>query len=258
MKSVCFLLITFFLLSYSSQAQFTKWSFSGGLGLTSYAGDLDITGISNLKPALNFEAWYKLHENIQLKGGTSLYQISADDHVASRNRGFRANHYEIYGAVMIVYPRERVDFFTYIGGGITKVDPEGKRPGWYVDLPEHEIEAQNIEKTALIMPFGLGIRYMVTPTFAVVLDGGYRLTNTDYLDGVSRRQIPVNELGDAAINYHNAIRTDDNRIINPGDNTTIAGGNPDMNDLYGMFTIKFQYILPTRRSSLNRSLPSIR
>lgn len=246
-----------FLYALPTQAQFTKWSFAGGFGMTAYAGDLDHTGISNLRPAFNFETWYKLHENISLKAGGSLYQLSADDHVASRNRSFRSNNYELYAAVMIMYPRNRLDFFTYIGGGITKVDPEGRVPGGYYDLPLYDIEGTKIKNPALIMPFGLGIRYKVTPTFAIVLDGGYRLTNTDYLDGVSRKEIPVSELSPAAISYYNAVNTKTDQVIKNSDNATIAGGNPNLNDLYGMFTVKLQYILPIGGRSLNRTLPSL-
>jgi len=245
------------IISFSSQAQFTKWSLSGGLGITSYAGDLDGTGISNMKPALNFEAWYKLHENIQIKAGTSLYQLAGNDHVASRNRSFRANHYELYAAAMIVFPVDRLDFFTYIGGGITKVDPEGISPGWIVDLPVYDVEGQSMESTALIMPVGLGFRYKVTPTFAVVFDAGYRLTNTDYLDGVSRFDIPVNSLSRAAVSYHNSVRNNDINT-NASDNATFRGGNPDLNDLYGIFSIKLQYIIPSKGMNLNNALPRLR
>ena len=257
MKDRLLILALVLLISQQSYSQFTKWSLSGGLGIASYAGDLDGTGIGNAKPALNFEAWYKLHENIQLKAGTSLYQIAADDHVASRNRSFRANHYEVYAAAMIVFPKDRFDFFSYIGGGITKVDPEGISPGWIADLPIYDIEAQEMESTALIMPVGLGFRYKVTPTFAIVLDAGYRLTNTDYLDGVSRFNIPINELSSGAISYHNNVRSVD---LNPNasDNAVFRGGNPDMNDLYGIFSIKLQYIIPSGGMNLNNALPRLR
>ena len=259
MRVIYLSLSLFLFTNLTSNAQFTNWSFSGGFGIASYAGDLDHTGISNLRPAFNFETWYKLHENIQIKAGGSLYQLSADDHIASRNRGFRSNNYELYAAIMVVYPRNRLDFFTYIGGGITKVDPEGKNPGWYLDLPEYDIEGQKIKNPALIMPFGLGLRYKITPTFAVVLDGGYRLTNTDYLDGLSRKRIPLNELNQTAITYYKTISRSAEKIIeNRNDTSAIAGGNPDLNDLYGMFTVKLQYILPTSGRSLNRALPTLR
>lgn len=256
MKDKLLITLIAFVISFSAHAQFTKWSISGGIGMASYAGDLDNTGISNMKPAINFEAWYKLHENIQIKAGTSLYSIAADDQASGRNRGFRANHYELYAAAMIVFPKDRFDFFSYIGGGITKVDPEGRVPGGYIDLPEYDIEGQKINKTALIMPVGLGLRYKVTPTFAIVMDAGYRLTNTDYLDGLSQSEIPVNQLSNSAISYYNSVRRDN--LNQNTDNATIRGGNPDMNDLYGIFSLKLQYIIPSKGMNLNNALPRLR
>ncbi|MBX2842118.1 MAG: porin family protein [Flammeovirgaceae bacterium] len=221
-----------------------KWSLNGGFGIAGYAGDLDKTGISSLRPALNFEAWYRLHENLHLRGGFSLFQLMADDHISSRNRSFRANMWDVYVAPSLTFSFDRFQPLAYLGFGLTKIDPEGRRREGFSNLPKHKVEAQKVNKTALIVPFGLGFRYLITPEFAIVVDGGLRYVDSDEVDGVSRKSIPVDQLRGEAVSYHNSVRNA-NQQLKPGDSDTpqfIGGGNPNMKDLYGMFLIKFQYI----------------
>ncbi|WP_020526621.1 outer membrane beta-barrel protein [Flexithrix dorotheae] len=226
---------------YQASAQ-AKWSISGGLGASGYIGDLGNTGINTIRPAANFETWYHFNNVVQIKAGASIYQLYAEDHVMSRNRDFRANLWDAYAGLNFTVPTKTVQPFTYVGLGVTKVDPEGKTPNGYTNLYKMEPEAMAMPEYALILPVGFGLRFLATPQIAIVLDGSLRITDTDQLDAVSRKSIPVNDLSAEAISYHNSIRS---KPIAPDFESPqfIAGGNPDADDLYWMFTVKFQYII---------------
>ncbi|MBX2840541.1 MAG: hypothetical protein KTR26_02120 [Flammeovirgaceae bacterium] len=234
----CFL----YLLPFEKALAQAKWSVSGGMGVAAYIGDLGNTGINTIRPAANFETWYHFNNVVQLKAGASMYQLYAEDHVVSRNRDFRANHWDVYAGLNFTIPTKTVQPFTYVGLGVTKVDPEGKTPNGYTNLSQMEPEAMTMPEYAIILPVGFGLRFLASPQIAIVLDGSVRITDTDQLDATSRKSIPVNDLSSEAISYHKSIRS--KPIYKDFESPQfIGGGNPDKDDLYWMFTVKFQYII---------------
>ncbi|MEN7550184.1 DUF6089 family protein [Rapidithrix thailandica] len=231
-----------FLIINSQQAQ-AQWSLVGGVGATNYSGDISGVKIDHTRPALSLDLWYAIHPYFRWTVGVGAYQLYAKDTYEQRNRTFRANHYELNTTMMFIYDRN-VAFapYAYAGVGITKVDPEGlvEDPtigDWWFNIAEHEPENASIPGHAFIIPVGVGVRYRFSPQFAVLLDGGLRISTSDFIDGVSNKNINVSQLSGNARTYHEKIRPH-----GFGGKSTIRGGNPDVSDFYGIVSLKLQYI----------------
>jgi hypothetical protein len=91
----------------------------------------------------------------------------------------------------------------------------------------------------IVIPYGLGYKFRLTPASSLILDFGFRKTFTDYLDDVS------------TVYADPATLTSDNGAIaailaDRSENGMAIGaerGNPDKTDMYFITTIKFEYIL---------------
>lgn len=93
---------------------------------------------------------------------------------------------------------------------------------------------------------------MFDPFLNIIIEGGYRLTFTDYLDDVSSERYP----NDPSILKSDLSREmsdrrrerDPSYPIQPG---LGKRGNPDNNDGYFLMNVKVQYYLPTEIFSKN-------
>jgi hypothetical protein len=88
----------------------------------------------------------------------------------------------------------------------------------------------------LVIPYGLGARFMVSPLFNVSIEAGWRKTFTDYLDDVST--VYVDKSSSSAIAQQLADRSENGRPIGS------IRGNPDKDDGYILYTVKLEYYLP--------------
>lgn len=48
-----------------------------------------------------------------------------------------------------------------------------------------DADAANLKKMGVVLPFGVGVKYNLAERVALGLEGGYRLSTSDYLDGIS-------------------------------------------------------------------------
>ena len=86
-----------------------------------------------------------------------------------------------------------------------------------------------------VIPYGLGLRIKTGPFFNVSIEGGWRVTFTDYMDDAS------------TVHPDKSTWTDPIRIAlsdrRTGESNNIRG-NPDKNDNYYLLTLKIEYYLP--------------
>ncbi|UZR95111.1 hypothetical protein [Chondrinema litorale] len=238
---IFYLLLLFLSISSNLKAQ---WSVAFGPGLASYSGDVSVPDISHLRAAGNLEFWYQLTPNIYAKAGGSMYRIYAEDYNPKRNRDFRADNYEFYTGIILAASAEKAIMpFISASIGITKVDPEHNvtldeinGESW-LRSREWNLDGQPVSSPALIFPIGGGLRFRVSSTVSIVVDGALRFTNTDLLDGVSASLINTNEINEIARLYYENIRPDGI------DDDVIANGNPAIGDVYGVFSVKLQFEL---------------
>ncbi|UZR95113.1 outer membrane beta-barrel protein [Chondrinema litorale] len=241
-KKLFLTVIVLFLFSISTNL-FAQFSAAIGPGFASYSGDVSGEKFNDIRPALNMELWYQFNRNLYLKTGASIYQIAATDVFEDRNRDFKATNFELYTSLMLGgAPEWKLMPFGYAGVGLSTNDPQyamntdqGKV---FLDAKELNTESRDIPGAELIVPMGIGLRYRLNDRIAIVADGGLRFTTSDLLDGLSTRTIEVASLSQEAVNYFETIRPNG---INGAE--TIGNGNPEKNDVYGIFSVKILFNL---------------
>ena len=241
---ILYLLIVAFLLLFKTTSMKAQFSIAIGPGLTSYSGDISGPNLKYVRPAGNFELWYQFNPYLYVNFGTSIYRLYGEDINPIRNRAFRANHFELYtGLILASSASNKIMPFLTAGIGITKVDPEHKVPligsdgYWWLNSSKWLPDGQPIPSPGIIFPLGAGFRIKVSKKISIVVDGALRYTNNDMIDGVSASEIYIAEINEVGKKYFETIRPEGI------DEDKIGNGNPDANDVYGIFSIKVQFFI---------------
>jgi hypothetical protein len=231
---------------------------SFGTGTASYFGELRNDGeYVDTKPSINLGLQVFITHRISLRGEITWFQIEgtdtkADDDRQERNLSFNANNYEInvQGLVNLTphgkryYQRPPLNLYAFVGIGMLYSNPTTEYQGQTVSLPELKTEGVSYSQFQPVVPFGLGLRIKSGPYFNIAIEGGYRLTFTDYLDDVSIKRYP-----DPATLSSDLARalSDRRRELDP-DYPVAPGvgvrGNPTTNDGYFLLNVKLEYYLP--------------
>lgn len=210
-KTLCLFLLYFF----CTQANAQKLEIGAGAGVTLYKGDLSpALNIQFVQSAANLFLRHTPKRAVTLKYSFMLGKIYADDskvgdqYANRRNQFFNSRLTELaataeYNFLDYRSAQNRKPWTPYVFGGIAvfKFDPvENLRP----DYP----------LTQVALPFGVGIKYVLTGQWNIGLEFGARKTFTDYLD----------DLGGE---------------LNTG--SKYANGNPYNNDLYTYTSFSISY-----------------
>lgn len=183
---------------------FGQFSFGLSVGASNYQGDIakDLTNLNETHAAFAASVGYRLNRYFDVKGQILLTKLTGDDanYEERRHRGFRfrTNILELAG-ILEYYTlgsavRSRTGVFVphvtpvfFMGLGIAKLDnlaecySEDCKNGVVLNpFPEPDYKS-----VLFNVPFGIGLKYDVSPLLAVGLRGGYRYTFSDYLDGIS-------------------------------------------------------------------------
>jgi len=233
-----------------------------GTGSSSYFGELKNDGdYIDARLNVNLGLQVFISRRISLRTEITWFQLHGDDAKANddrveRNLNFRANNYEINAAALInltphgrrYYQRPMLNFYGFIGFGLIYSNPKALYQGEYISLPDLQTENVSYSTIQPVVPFGLGMRIKSGPFFNVVIEGGYRLTFTDYLDDVSVSRYPdpaalgsdlSRALSDRRGEYYASVGESFTPVPNVG-----RRGNPTTNDGYFLLNIKLEYYLP--------------
>jgi hypothetical protein len=229
-----------------------------GSGIANYKGEMVNPGkFGTLKPNLTVGAEYYVTTRISVRASATWFQLAGDDSKANddreeRNLHFRSNNYEVSltGALNLspmgqrFYQRSMLNFHGFIGIGLLRFNPKAKYNGEWVALAPLETEGVKYARIQPVIPIGLGARIKVNPFFNVLIEGGYRITFTDYLDDVSSTRYPdpttlKSDLSRALSDRRPEIGTQ------PSDYLKGKRGNPSNNDGYFIGNVTVQYYLPT-------------
>lgn len=174
-----------------------KHLFSAGIGMSGYYGDLNDQLITPYFAA-SVDHSYRLAPSLSFRSSFSLYTIRAadkdskDQDLANRNLSFEAVNLELYGAfVLDLIPvkayekRPRLAPYFFIGAGLTTNNPTAKINGKRHALRPLMTEGNEYPGTVLVVPVGIGARLKVTRLVSLIVEYGYRFSDTDYLDDVS-------------------------------------------------------------------------
>ena len=145
-----------------------------------------------------------------------------------RNLSYRSRIFEV-AAIGEYYPVVIDKFSPYVmtGIGFFSFKPQTNYDGNWIDLKPLRTEGQGFEEypgrseyklTQLCLPFGLGVKYELTPLLNLRVEWLYRYTSTDYLDDASKSSVNPSLFGkylsaqDAAVASALTIRSRDYTI----------------------------------------------
>ncbi len=183
-----------------------KVEVGGFAGFANYQGDLapDAIEFSETKISFGFFARYHLNNKIKLRANGFFGFISGSDFndnsgsLKSRGWSFESHIFEC-AAVCEYHPigknrhgvtgvfHRQISPYVFAGIGIVNSEP-GITTARSVDaalFPE-----EGFKPTHPILPFGFGIRADLVEFASLGFEGGWRFTNTDYLDGVKYNANP--------------------------------------------------------------------
>ncbi len=186
-------------------------------GVSNYYGDLT----PKLFPSQNYHPMggiiYKffMSPHFGLRFGATYTSISGADSVSNipinqaRNLSFASHLFEIHGAMEVnLLPIEvlRMKATPYIFGGLSVFyfnpfaeDPNGNK----VFLRPLSTEGQGLpmypdrkqySQVNMAFPFGGGFKFFIGNTLMLTTELGFRYTNTDYLDDVSKSYVDLDTL----------------------------------------------------------------
>lgn len=176
-------------------------------GIAGYLGDLNKSDIFSKEPnpAFGVAGRYNLSDYFAVKATVLRGRLSGkDSHYpdrAFRNFTTTTPLTEISGQLEwhlwpLTEPRVRDLFkasfspFLFVGFGLTLTKPKADLENMIVEKPQF-VQGAAIDRTANynsangVVPFGLGIKYRFHPQWTLALEAGFRITFSDYLDGIS-------------------------------------------------------------------------
>ena len=211
-KTVLFIL----LMAVSAMSFGQRWKLSrselvGGIGVSNYFGDIggaietsalgfgDIDILST-KSVLAIGYRYKLYDRIAIKANLNYAKIYGTDVKSineSRNYTFSSNMFELNAHVEYHFTKEKsgasysvtslrgklgnikkdLNFYAFAGLGVAYFKP--KAFDEFLGSTRF-VEDKNL---ALVIPFGLGVKYPISSKASVGLELGRRFITSDYIDG---------------------------------------------------------------------------
>lgn len=194
-----FLLIVLLLfISFNLQAQ--TWEIGGSIGGAGYMGDLNpnnplkISGISAggfLKR--NFNRYLALRLNYTYGDIQGNDANSSNQQFRNRNLNFYTGLSEValigefnFMEYLPNVSNNRYTPFIFLGIGTVRYNPQADYQGQRYNLRPLTTEGENkpYGKSAMTIPYGVGIKYNISGQWNFIADLGYRNPNTDYLDDV--------------------------------------------------------------------------
>lgn len=230
-----------------------------GTGVANYFGEMVNPGeIGKTRYSIIVGGEYYLTNRISARAELIYFNIAgsdaeADDDREERNLSFYANNFELSTTATIslfpmrerFYQRPKFNVYAFAGIGLLYMNPKAVRQnGEKVALQPLETEGIHYSRFQPVIPYGLGVKYMFNPFFNIIIEGGYRLTFTDYLDDVSsERYLDDPSVLKSDLSREMADRRrerDPDYPIQPG---LGKRGNPENNDGYFLMNVKVQYYL---------------
>ncbi len=232
---------------------------SFGTGTAVYKGEMVNPGdFGSQRPNIAFGAEYYLNSRLSARAELTYFQLrgsdkDADDDRWERNLSFQSGNIElsVLGAVNLspmgvrFYQRSQLNFHVFAGVGVLYFNPKAKDEfGNKHALQPLQTEGKKYSRIQPVIPFGAGARIKLDPFFNILIEAGYRITFTDYLDDVSIRRYPdpltlKSDLSREMSDRRDEIGTRPDRPQEVG-----VRGNPKQNDGYFIANITLQYYLP--------------
>lgn len=222
-KAALAILGLFFMTRISAQEGMTRYEWGLNYGFTNYQGDLSgevLGSFKTQKPLLDIYATRLLGPYFSVKANLAVSKLKGDDALFSdpdykrhRNFNFTSPLYELSARFQWT-PTGRnyseFGFAPYLFAGVGVAFLDIKRDWSNIDRdyfpnPSDLLvglgvdSLQAVPESIPVFPVGGGVKYIISRTFALNAEVGYRLITTDYLDGFSKAANP--ELRDNYFTY---------------------------------------------------------
>ncbi|RYD58780.1 MAG: hypothetical protein EOP56_04115 [Sphingobacteriales bacterium] len=205
-------------------------------GIASYYGDLQDKWFPDYgtKPMGGILYKYFMNPHVGFRLGASYSRLTAADSLSesavrrARNLRFETHIVEVHGGLEVNFlpiemDRMKVSPYVFAGVGIFHFNPFTDAPDYSrVYLRPLGTEGQNIptypdrkeyKLVNVSFPIGGGLKFFIGNTIMLAPEIGFRYTNTDYLDDVSKSYVNMDTLGayrgNQAVEY--SFRTDERR-----------------------------------------------
>ena len=186
-------------------------------GVANYRGDLQPSLLPSYgyKPVVGLLYKFFFNAHIGLRCGASYNTLTASDSKSdipanqARNLSFSTSLYELHGALEINFvpieiKKKKVSPYVFAGISAFYFDPyafdntgskvylkplstEGEGLGMYPDRKPYSL-------VNMSFPFGGGLKFFMGRRMVLCAEVGYRYTNTDYLDDVSKSYVDLGVL----------------------------------------------------------------
>lgn len=229
------------------------------LGVSYYEGDLTVSTVGGRLDQVNFGGGgflrYNINNYVAARASVSYGRLSGEDGAdrEERNLNFSTNilEFALTGEFNILgfqpYNLERVfSPFIFAGVAVFNFDPTTIYQGQTVELQPIGTEGQGLAAfpdrqpyslTQFAIPLGAGLKYAFNDAWNVGIEGGIRVTFTDYIDDVSLtypgRELLLENGGEIAADLSD-------RSLN-GREAGNGRGNADVDDYYFFAGITISY-----------------
>lgn len=201
-------------------------------GISTYNGDLSSSSFpfQQSHPAFGIFIRKAVYKGFSLRLGASFGKMSGADSLASdtsvkmRNLDFQSNITDVHLLAeynFFDYSKTGFTPYVFVGISVYHFDPYTKdTAGLRVYLPPLSTEGEGLDAypdrknynlTQISIPFGVGVKYALSPVVNIGLEFRINKTFTDYLDDVSTTYVAENALlaerGPTAVQY--AYRTNE-------------------------------------------------
>jgi hypothetical protein len=182
-------------LEFYRRASYTNFSFTVGLGLTAYSGELSNPfhfrrQRYHMNPHGSVAAQYRLTNYISARAEGGLFRLySRAAEGQWDNKAFRGHNAEYYLAIVHdLFPKSEVEFharrwnpYVFLGIGMLNYNPTNPetRESYRTQNADGEWTYPTM---ARIIPMGIGINYYPHDHISIGFEAGFRPTNTPYLD----------------------------------------------------------------------------
>lgn len=241
---------------FCSQAKAQSWeigAFGGGIG---YLGDLNpknLVKVSN--PAFGVLVKRNLDPFWSIKLSVMHGEMEADDK-KSDNLQHRERNLSFFTPLTEIGLQGEFNFFNYVSGlskkrytpylfagvALASYNPKTKVNGESVELNPFLTEGVEYKKSAIAVPYGLGLKYNVSGNWTIGAELGYRTTFTDYLDDVSGKYPDFPAMLNSSINLSDRSGEINNGVssFSPGDQR--GDSRPRDTYFFTGFTLTYSFL----------------
>lgn len=231
----------------------------GGSGIASYYGDLVNPGtLGRVRYNIVAGGEYFISSRSSVRAELVWFRIFGSDDFANsdrllRNLNFFSNNIELSSAVTVhlfenrrnFYDRPTFNLYGFAGVGLLYMNPKTTRDnGQVVALQPIQTEGTYYSRFQPVIPYGLGVKLRLNTVLNLIVEGGNRITFTDYLDDISTRR--YFDHPDAGYVLTDPLAIELNKRGN-----AVVRGNPENNDGYFFLNVKIQYFVPSEFGLFN-------